>query len=137
MVEVILAVSLLAIYAATLLGVLAYGNESVVRPADRARSVFLAEEGIEAARSLRAIDWNNLTDGQYGVTSTQAGWTLLPTEDKIGRFNRHLSISSTDAATKKITSAVSWPQGNETLTTTLTTFLTNWQFVSSTVCAAP
>lgn len=137
LIEVILAVALFGIYATVLLGVLAYGNESAIRAADHARSVFLAEEGMEAIRSLRSASWDNLIDGQYGVTSTPAGWLLLPTDDKIGRFNRRLIITSPDSSTKKITSAVFWLQGNNTISTEISSLLTNWQFVSSTVCVFP
>lgn len=137
LIEVILAAALFGIYASALLGILAYGNETAARAADRARSVFLAEEGLEAARSLRSVSWDSIADGQWGITSTPSGWTLLPAGDSVGRFNRQITISSIDNSTKKIITSVSWLQGGSPVTTTLSTLLTNWTFATSSLCAAP
>src|SRR3989338_5981139 len=137
LIEVILAAALFGIYASVLLGMLAYGNETAARAADHARSVFLAEEGLEGTRTLRSTLWDSTNDGQYGLTSTQSGWTLLTNSDSIGKFNRQIIISSTDNSTKKIISSVSWLQGGSTVTTTLTTLITNWPIVTGTVCATP
>lgn len=139
LVEVILAAALFGIYAASLLGILAYGNETAARAADHSRSVFLAEEGLEAARSMRSLLWESVADGQYGLAAAPDGWTFLPAAagDSVGRFNRQITISSLNNSTKKIVSAVSWPQGGNFVTTTLTTLLTNWPFVTSSLCAVP
>ncbi len=136
LIEVILAAALFGIYASALLGMLAYGNETAIRAADRARSVFLAEEGLEAARTLRSTLWNGTNDGQYGLTSTPSGWTLLTNGDNIGKFSRQITVSSIDSSAKKITSAVSWLQGGNPVTTTFAAILTNWPFITSSLCAA-
>src|SRR3989338_6901169 len=135
LIEVILAAALFGIYASALLGMLAYGNETAVRAADHARSVFLAEEGLEAARSMRSVLWESIADGQYGLASAPSGWTFLPAGDSIGRFNRQISVSSLNNSTKKIISAVSWLQGGNFVTTTFATLLTNWPFAISSLCA--
>lgn len=139
LVEVILAAALFGIYAASLLGILAYGNETAARAADRSRSVFLAEEGLEAARSMRPILWESVADGQYGLASTPSGWTLVPVAagDSVGRFNRQITVNSLNNSTKKIVSAVFWLQGGNFVTTTLATLLTNWPLVTSSLCASP
>lgn len=137
LIEVILAAALFGIYASVLLGMLAYGNETAVRAGDHARSVFLAEEGLEATRSLRSVSWGSISDGQWGLASTPSGWALLVSGDSVGKFNRQIVVSSLDNSTKKIISTVSWLQGGTSVTTTLSTLLTNWTSVTSSLCVAP
>jgi type II secretory pathway pseudopilin PulG len=75
---------------------------------------FLAEEGLETARSIRDNNWQGLT----GET----------TETIDGKFTRTIKIEEIDSDRKKITSRVSWQFTEQrSQEVKLVTHLTNWQ----------
>jgi len=78
---------------------------------------FLAEEGLEKARSIRDNNWQDLTIGES-------------TETIDGKFTRTIKVDVIDADVnrKKITSKIIWPfSGSKTQEIILVTYLTNWQ----------
>lgn len=121
-----------------------YGRESL----DRARAVFLAEEGVELMRYLRDSSWTNMSSLQNGTpyyfsisTSTIA---TTPTPFLIdGKYVRTVVVypayratsgddlvastsavsKSVDDDTKLVTVSVSW--GMSTSTVSLSSYLTN------------
>lgn len=104
---------------------------------------FLAEEGIEAAISIRDNSWDNLSAGTHGLAISGNNWILQGTqEDLSGQLNqgiRTITIEDIDADGKKVISdrkrvisEVVWelietrPQQIQ-----LVTYLTNWQKISA------
>jgi prepilin-type N-terminal cleavage/methylation domain-containing protein len=76
---------------------------------------FLAEEGLEATRSIRDNDWSTLNTGEYGLVISGNKWIFSGTEEDIsgllGRGTRKIIIeelSPADPDRKKITSRISW-----------------------------
>ena len=96
---------------------------------------FLAEEGMEAIRSIRDNSWNDLSPGTYGLAISGSNWILQGSqEDVSSELNqgiRTIIIEEIDPDRKKITSQVDWkfvearPQQIQ-----LITYLTNWQKVT-------
>jgi len=89
---------------------------------------FLAEEGIEATRSIRDNDWEGLIPGNYGLTiSPQGNWVFQDSPDIIDKFTRLILVEDIGIDRKKVTSRVTWqftqarPQEIR-----LVTYLTNW-----------
>ena len=87
------------------------------------KAVFYAEEGIEAARFIRAASWGNLNSGTYGIDLTKGGWELTEDPQTENGYLRSIVISNVfrdssgnisdeagtaDPNTKKIESKVSW-----------------------------
>lgn len=128
LVEVILATAVFALLVTALAGIYVYGEESTALSGNRARAVFLAEEGLEAARNIRDANFNNLTLGTHGIALSGDQWTLSGTSGNIGIFTRSITVTSLDADRKTVTSTVSWQQNQQrTGSVTLTTRLSNWQ----------
>jgi type II secretory pathway pseudopilin PulG len=76
---------------------------------------FLAEEGLERARSIRDNNWQDLMIGES-------------TETIDGKFIRTIKVDAIDANRKKVTSKITWPfSGSKTQEISLVTYLTNWQ----------
>ena len=79
---------------------------------DRMIAVFLAEEGLEAARAIRDDNWDNLTVGSHGLAFSGGNWAFQGTEDDVSNSlnqgTRAIDIEDINSNTKKITSQVNW-----------------------------
>lgn len=111
------------------------------------RASFLAEEGIEAVRTLRDVSWSlNIAPVANGIDYYPAfsggAWQISQTPVSLvdGIFDRRVSFSAVyrdanDAITasggaldpdaKKVTVSVSWTNRGRTATTTISTYFTN------------
>ena len=134
-IEILLAIGIFAILAGTL-GFLVLDSYSTGRLANEITVAnYLAEEGIEAARSIRDADWNNLVAGSHGLAVSGEKWIFYDAQEDITSWlsggSRNLTIENIDADRKKITSKVSWDfTENRPQEIRLVTYLTNWQRVS-------
>ena len=96
---------------------------------------FLAEEGIEATRSIRDSSWNDLTIGEHGLAVSGNTWIFQGSEEDVSGYlnngKRKIIITSIDSDRKKITSQVNW-KFNEARSEKieLVTYLTNWLALS-------
>lgn len=133
LVEIILATAVVALLATIFLGVLGFSQESTIRAGQRVRAIFLAEEGLEAARALRDESFGNLSAGIYGLQVVNGKWNLIPQKDTTDIFSRTLNITDIDARTKKIDSQVQWTQtGGNKVSVSFSTLLTDWRTATST-----
>lgn len=124
---------------------------------DAVQAANYLEEGLEAVRSSRDSSWTSIaTDGAYRLQAAPGDtspWELIAGgTETIGKFSRTVNISTgrridsdssgtvtagdqlvasggtlDDPDTKKISTTVTWRQGNRTVSRTLYTYLTNWQ----------
>ena len=95
-------------------------------------AVFLAEEEIEAVRSIRDNSWLDLTTGSHGLAISGDHWVFQGEEENVGgQLNqgvRKISIEDIDPNRKKIISQVSWQfSEGRPEEIKLVTYLTNWQ----------
>lgn len=127
MVEVLLASALFVLLVTALAGGYLYGEESSAVAGNRARAVFLAEEGLEAVRNMKDAGFGDLSAGAHGLATTSNQWSFSGTEDVSGIFTRSIAISTLDTARKVATATVTWQQtASRTGTVTLVTRFTNW-----------
>ena len=132
LVEIVLASGVLALLSIIFLGILTYGQESTVRAAQRERAIFLAQEGLEATRSIRDQNFVNLTSGNFGLLAN-GQWSLVSQPEIIDVFTRTISIADVDAHTKQVISKVQWKQSGASLVDiSLSTLLTDWRTATST-----
>lgn len=126
-VEVLLAASIFSLLVTALVGAFLYGQESSALAGARARAGQLADEGLEASRSIRDGAFTNLTDGAHGLAISGGVWTYSGTQDVAGQFTRSVTVSTVDANTKTLASTVTWQQNAQrTGTASAVTRLTNW-----------
>ncbi len=105
-----------------------YGEESTALAGARSRAAALAEEGVEAARSIRDGNYFALSDGTYGLILSGGQWTFGGAQDITDNFTRKITITSPDSMTKRVVVAVTWPQNLQRLgQITMTSLLTNWR----------
>ncbi len=128
LVSVLLAVSIFGLIVTALVGSLIYGQESTAMAGARSRAAILADEGLEAVRSIRDENFSNLTDGPHGLVISGNQWTLSGTSDTIDSFTRQIVISSVDANRKQVTSTISWQQNPQyTGQVQAISYITNWR----------
>ncbi len=127
-VEVLLAVSILALIITTLFGGIIYGQQTTQVAGSTARASIIANEGLEAVRNIRDHAFSNLVDGTYGLAITSNTWGFSGSSDTTDTFTRSITISTIDADSKQIVSNVTWTQNQQrTGLVSLTTYLTAWK----------
>ncbi len=132
LIEIILSSGLLAMFALAFLGVLGFSQESTLRAGQRSRAIFLAEEGLEASRSIRDENFSTLTIGNHGITSTNK-WAFTGQADIIENFTRTINVVDINLQTKQITSEVTWKQtGGNQVSVSFSTLFTDWRTATST-----
>ena len=105
---------------ALLIGLLAINASAFSQySVEELQATFLAQEGLEAARSIRDKDFDDLTDGTHGLALSNNQWIFSGISDIQDRFTRQIIVSSVDARLKKIVSNVTGPETNVSLTTYL------------------
>lgn len=110
LVEIIMATTVFSIVVFTFVTALSYGMESIVFAGDRNKATFLAEEGLEAVRNIKDSDFDNLSDGTYGVDDDGSVWSLSGSSDVNGEFVRELTLSALSPEVYEVTSTVTWDQ---------------------------
>lgn len=125
--EVLLAIALFIAGAATIGVLVQEGSVSIRQGLERSKAVFLAEEGLEAARSIRQTGFNNLTVGTHGIALSGGAWTFSGGSDQTEQFLRTVIIEDIEVAKKRITSEVTWQfSAGRTGAVTLVTYLANF-----------
>ena len=149
LVEIVIASAIVSISIFSLSTVSVLGSRLQRQSLEKIRANFLAEEGLEVMRFLRDKSWNaNLanffpgtnyyisfatTTSEWSIGSTAVSYIDFLFERKLtvenvfrdSNDNIVLSGGTNDPDSKKITSYVSWPEGNATTTISLSTYLSD------------
>lgn len=130
-IEIIVAVEIFILVSASMVALYLGSYGTVLRDAENLQANMLLQEGLEAARSIRDYDFDNLTNGTHGLTDTNGYWEFSGSSDTNGQFTRTVEVdevsrnSSCQAVTsggtaddnsRKIVATVTWEleEGNET-----------------------
>src|SRR3989338_6481733 len=114
------------------------GQQGTLRGGNRTRAAYLAEEAMEAVRSIRdkvngftTISDPLIQDQDKGVQLVGSDWTIASSPTTIDNlFTRKVVFSAgPDADTRKVTSTVFWTEipGNQLISVSVESYLTNWQ----------
>lgn len=145
MIEVILAVAIFAMFAAAISTYALGGLVGEQSGLDHVEAELLAQQGVEAVRSIRDRAWNEIIYNQSAIRNTGNQWffTGEGSTESIGKFTRTITFAAicrdasrniaacpgayTDLNSKQVTAAVSWqPRLGITNTVRQSTYLTNW-----------
>lgn len=130
LVEIILASSVFVLFLTAFSGALYYGIQSSTFAGDRARAVMIAEEGLEAARNIRNINFSNLWSGTHGLAYSNNAWSFSGTQDVVDIYTRQIVVTDVDANRKNIIVTVTWPQTSDRMgSVALTGRFTNWKSI--------
>ena len=88
----------------------------------------LAEEGIEAARSIRDGDWEALAVGTHGLEFTAGTWLFSGSSDTFNDFTREVTVTEISTNERQVDVDVTWEGRNgQTRNYELSTVLGNWR----------
>jgi Tfp pilus assembly protein PilV len=143
--EVIIAVAVFGLIVASVTSMVVGGNVSTRQGGQQTEALALAQEGIEAVRSIRDRAWNEEKYNQSGVATSSGAWFFSGegTQEIIGDYTRTIVFGAicrdgsdnivacpgtyTDPHSKKVTVTVSWQTINGvTDSVQKIAYLTNW-----------
>lgn len=136
LVEVVLAIGLFSALVLAMTGGFAFAIQSTQIYAIKNKAISIAEEGLEAVRSIRNESFANLVDGTYGLTQTGNKWVLAGSSDTVGSYIRVIQIATADSTTKSVLSTVGWASPAVGSVSYLM-YLTNWQRVVAPTWSSP
>ncbi|MFA5747095.1 MAG: prepilin-type N-terminal cleavage/methylation domain-containing protein [Candidatus Paceibacterota bacterium] len=140
LVELMIAMGLFALSAAAITLLVLDSYVAVRAGQEKTRAVFLAEEGMEAARAIRDNNWSNLTVGDHGIVVSSNRWYFSGTQEdissKLKNGTRKITVEQVDTDRKKVTSLVSWDfSETRSQEVSLVSYFSNWrQSVNPTSC---
>ena len=134
LVELIVAIGIFIVIVSSLLFLVLNSYETGRLAAELTQANFLAEEGLEATRSIRDNSWDGLIEDLHGLAISLTGnWIFQGSEEDISDqlragAKRTIHIETIDLNTKRITSNVNWYFTEDKLQgISLVTYLSNWQ----------
>jgi type II secretory pathway pseudopilin PulG len=131
LVEIILSIATIGAIALLLGGLYAQGQDAAQVSGKRTVALFLAEEGLEALRSIRDESFITLAPGTYGLVLSGTRWALTGTPDVTSdTYTRSIIITYVDDTTRDIDITISWSQNAlRDGSVTLSSRITNWKEV--------
>lgn len=131
LIEVIIAIGLLAIFASTLFVYIGSQLVTSQNTAQSVQAVSLAHEGLEAARAIRDSGWSALAAGPHGLAFSSSAWSFQNTSDTTDGYSRTVTVTDLSSTERQVVSTVSWrmPSGIAR-SVSLATNLTDWRHAS-------
>lgn len=147
--EVLVLLFIFGVAMSALFALTGYGNKNVVLVRQTNQAISLAQEAMEATRSIRdTTTWNvdglgMFSTGQpYHAEKASSGWQLIAGKETISGFTRQIVFGEVrrdgsdnivpsggilDPDTKKVTVTVFWQEKGATHDVQLVSYLTNWK----------
>ena len=129
MIEVMLAITLFAMFASAAFLAFISGQQATRAGADRNEGLFYSEEGLEVAKAIRDGNFTLLTAGNHGFGLSSTGiWILSGSLNNGQHYDTDVEIHASSASERRIASRTKWKL-NPTLSgeTILTLGLTHWR----------
>ncbi|MFH1078341.1 MAG: hypothetical protein V1745_03640 [Patescibacteria group bacterium] len=128
LVEVLLAIAIFVVGVSTFGAMILNAATSERLASERQKARFLAEEGVEAVRSIRDASFDVLGTGTYGLAVTGTVWGLSGTSDVSEGYTRSVQLDCGTMDYCAVTSTVLWEFApGLTQRVVLSTMLTNWR----------
>jgi hypothetical protein len=108
LVEVVLALALFTLGIGAITYLLLVAQSSSRQRIERVVATLLAEEGIEASRSIRDGGFSALLPGVHGITLTDGRWVFSGGNDTDGKYTRTITVSDISSTTKNVDCTVAW-----------------------------
>ncbi len=136
LVELLIAAAVFSLMVSAVVLAIIEGYLSDLQAGQNALALSFAEEGIEAARSIRDNNWNDLTLGTYGLTVSANHWVFQGLEEdlspKLNQGKRVITIEDAGNNRKLVRSRVTWEiVKGKSAERELATYLTNWHITQA------
>ncbi|MFH1839255.1 MAG: hypothetical protein ABH820_03130, partial [Patescibacteria group bacterium] len=94
LIEVLLALSILVLGLSTIVVLVIAGVNTQRNAQETGKALIIAQEGLEAARSIRDFAFVGLTAGNHGVAISGNRWVFSGASDTSEDFTRTVSVRS-------------------------------------------
>ena len=134
-IELLIAIACFGMAAAAIIILILNVYSNIQQNKEESLAIFLAEEGLEAARSIRDNNWDSFTIGEHGLAIFGNNWVFQGTKedisDRLREGERKIIIENVpgdvDPDKMKTTSQITWKIGEAQFRdVSLVTYLTNW-----------
>jgi len=137
LIELLVAAGIFILVASAAVTALIGGQIANLQASQNAIALSLAQEGLEAARSIRDNSWADLTTGSHGLAISANRWVFQGTSEdlslKLRNANRIVTISSAGSNRMLAQVAINWEiMPGRQAKTELSAYLTNWKIVQAT-----
>ena len=147
-IELLVAILIIIVALVFIMEIYSFFLKAGAQNAKRLQAVALAQEVIEATRSVRDENWNNIANLSIETTyypaqsGSPAKWILSVGQQTINGFTRQVVLSrvyrdandniiesggTEDLGTRKIIATVLWQERGKNYSVDLATYLTNWR----------
>lgn len=127
-VEAVIAASIFALITTSIVSSYFRVSSYIQSAGAEQQAIFLAEEGLEAARNIRDNSFDALTvGGTHGISSGGNVWNFSGSSDAQGMYTRKITITEPSADTKKVSAEITWSYKGENKSLTLQREFTNWR----------
>src|SRR3989338_4610341 len=106
--EVIVALGVFMLVAPAVMILILGGFKGTVNSQEKLQALVLAEEGIEAVRAMREVDWTTIPAGTHGLRATGGQWEFAGTSEPLEAYHREITIIDLDSNRKEVNSKISW-----------------------------
>lgn len=132
LIELLVALGIFAAMTAIVSSLLIAGFVPGLQSQENSMALSLAQEGLEAARSIRDNDWDDLSEGSNGLALSDNHWIFQGSKEdislKLPEGERKIIVESAGSDRKKVVSEITWKSFlNQNKKIELKTYLTNWQ----------
>ncbi len=129
LVEAVIAIAIFVASIGTIAALVIGAGTVQRRGVEREKALLLAEEGIEAVRSIRDRSWASMVTGTRGVVVSSTNmWEFFGSSDVTDGYTRTVQIAASGTTAYRVTSTVSWAfSGAVSGTVSLATVLSDWQ----------
>lgn len=151
LIEVLLAIAIFGILIAGSVSLSLHYFSNIMRAQELLQADKIVNNTFEAVQSISYNDWNDLTNGNHGLTNTNGYWEFNGTSDQINnKYTRTITISSlerddndcsfvesggtTDPDTKQVDLNLVWQSSQINIEKNFTQYFTNWK--NPTFCLA-
>jgi type II secretory pathway pseudopilin PulG len=130
LVEALIGIAIFATLVVAAYGVLLNGQSASIRGGDRVRATAIANQALQAAKSMRASSFAGLTAGTHGIAIGSNGqWTWSGSQiTHSGSYITSVGVTSLATDWLRLTATTRWNHGkNGSGSVVLTADLTDWQ----------
>lgn len=125
--EALIAATIFVVILSTIVLIFYGGQASNLDTLEAQRALHLSRTGLEAARTIRDGDWDELSNGSHGLIFATSSWTFSGTSDTKDIYTRTVVVSDAGLNVRKLISRITWQATFlRTQTLELAEHLTNW-----------
>jgi hypothetical protein len=125
-VETVVAVAIFALICGTAYDAYIAVDKLVIKSDHASKARSLAEEGIEAVRSIRDQDFTLLSAGTKGLSLSSGSWQFSGTSDNTDGYIRKTILAQRDSNSFYATSTVEWLERGASTTESASAVVSNW-----------